>query len=110
MRLYLPVVSSGNVRTLPSLRINQAEGVNTEAFHGAVTAREPRSDIAHITLCRVSGCRETYPRKYRGRFALVELPSVVLVYRMNKIREFMRILDKEDWRVLPTRSKIPSSV
>lgn len=35
----------------------------------------------------------------------MELPSAVLVYRMNKIGEFMRILDKEDWRVIANEVK-----
>ncbi len=57
---YLPVVSVETYKRCLPFGINQAEGVNTEAFHGAVTAGGmPRSDIAHITLCRVSGCRET---------------------------------------------------
>ena len=41
-----------------ALGINQTEGVDPEAFHGAIRGM-PRSDIAHITLCSVSGCRET---------------------------------------------------
>ena len=80
--------------------------MNTEAFHSAVTARDTAiRHCPHHVVQSFRLQRNIIPESIVGALPLWNCPVRFWFYRMNKIGEFMRILDKEDWRVIANEVK-----
>ena len=80
--------------------------MNTKAFHGAVTAGDAAiRHRPHHVVQSFRLQRNIIPESIVGTLPLWNCPVRFWFYRMNKIGEFMRILDKEDWRVIANEVK-----
>lgn len=80
--------------------------MNTEAFYGAVTAGDAAiRHRPHYVVQSFRLQRNIILESIVGTLPLWNCLVRFWFYCMNKIGEFMRILDKEDWRVIANEVK-----
>ena len=80
-----------------SFGVNQAEGVNTKSFHGAIAARN--AAVGHRPHHVMQGFRlqgDVIPEGVVRALTLRDSPVWLRFHRMDKVGEFVRILQEED--------------
>ena len=88
--------------------IDQAKGMNTKAFHGAIATRDPSvRHCPHDIMQCLWLERDIIPERIMGALPLGNCPVGLWFYRMNKIGEFMCILNKKDGRVVAHQIEDP---
>lgn len=90
--------------------VDQAEGVNTKAFHGAVAARDAAiRHRPHHVVQRFRLQRDIIPEGVVGALPLRDSPVRLRLHGVDKVGELYRVWMKKTGVLLPT-VKIPSSV
>ncbi len=86
--------------------VNKAEGVDTKAFHGAIAARNAAvrhrpDDVMHGFRLQ----RDVIPEGVMGALTLRDFVVRFRLHGVHKVREFVRILNKEHGRVVADQVK-----